>query len=111
MGWQGIAIKHIDPMPSVSLLFPFGLDSKCSMGGNSSTLLNTPEADFVRQEVSSNCVVIFSKTYCTYCRATKQLFQNLGATPTVYELDRRQDGQKLQSILGEMTGATSVSRL
>lgn len=80
------------------------------MGGNTSSQVADPaSANFVNEQVSNNCVLIFSKTYCPYCRSVKQLFQNLGVTPAVIELDKMQDGPSIQAVLGQMTGATTVS--
>ncbi|KAK3183600.1 hypothetical protein Dsin_030886 [Dipteronia sinensis] len=58
--------------------------------------------------VSSNPVVVFSKTYCPYCVSVKQLLQQLGATFKVYELDTESDGSQIQAALGEWTGLKTV---
>ncbi|XP_052799608.1 uncharacterized protein LOC128231168 [Mya arenaria] len=80
------------------------------MGGRQS-LMGSPEAEFVQKTISNNSVVIFSKTTCPYCRSTKRVFSELGVEPQVFELDRREDGVRVQSILGEMTGAHTVPRV
>ncbi|KAF3671829.1 Glutaredoxin [Capsicum annuum] len=46
-----------------------------------------------KQIVSSNPVVVFSKTYCGYCTRVKQLLSQLGATFKVIELDRERSGE------------------
>lgn len=58
--------------------------------------------------VSSNPVVIFSKTYCGYCTRVKQLLSQLGATFKVIELDRESDGNEVQQALLEWTGQRTV---
>lgn len=88
------------------------LTSNCTMGNSGSQVdMSSPEASYIQQEVSSQCVVIFSKTYCSYCRASKQLFKNLGVDVKTIELDNRQDCDRLQDVLGAMTGARSVPRV
>ena len=53
-------------------------------------------------------VVIFSKSYCPFCRATKELFASIPYTPMVVELDQTSDGAGLQVVLLEMTGQRTV---
>ncbi|KAK9993734.1 hypothetical protein SO802_023437 [Lithocarpus litseifolius] len=40
-----------------------------------------------KEIVSSNPVVVFSKTYCGYCKRVKQLLTQLGASYKIIELD------------------------
>ncbi|KAJ8536473.1 hypothetical protein K7X08_034874 [Anisodus acutangulus] len=61
-----------------------------------------------KQIVSSNPVVVFSKTYCGYCTRVKQLLSQLGATFKVIELDRESDGDEVQQALLEWTGQRTV---
>lgn len=58
--------------------------------------------------VSQNCVVIFSKTTCPYCKMAKNVFSEIGATYKVVELDEHNDGRRLQEALAQMTGARTV---
>ncbi|ROL40740.1 Ubiquitin carboxyl-terminal hydrolase isozyme L5 [Anabarilius grahami] len=58
--------------------------------------------------VSSNCVVIFSKTTCPYCKMAKNVFNEIGATYKVVELDEHNDGRRLQETLAQITGARTV---
>lgn len=61
-----------------------------------------------QEVVSQNCVVIFSKTTCPYCRMAKNVFNEIGATYKVIELDEHDDGRRLQETLARMTGARTV---
>ncbi|KAG8378833.1 hypothetical protein BUALT_Bualt07G0025900 [Buddleja alternifolia] len=61
-----------------------------------------------KQIVSSNPVVVFSKTYCGYCDRVKQLFSQLKATYKVIELDKESDGDAIQAALAEWTGQRTV---
>jgi len=58
--------------------------------------------------VSSNPVVVFSKSYCPYCRKVKELLTKLGAKQTVIELDIENDGNEIQSALAGWTGQRTV---
>ena len=46
-----------------------------------------------------------------YCDAAKAAFKRVGVAPHVIELDERDDGSAFQTVLGQMTGATSVPRV
>ncbi|KAL4198742.1 hypothetical protein AMTRI_Chr03g47560 [Amborella trichopoda] len=61
-----------------------------------------------KEIVSSNPVVVFSKTYCPYCVQVKQLLSNLGANFKVVELDVESDGSDMQSALEEWTGQWTI---
>ncbi|KAG5179857.1 glutaredoxin [Tribonema minus] len=65
-------------------------------------------ADFVKQQIASQDIVVFSKSYCPYCAKTKALFQSLDAGATVIELDQRDDGGDIQAALAEITGQRTV---
>ena len=61
-----------------------------------------------QEVVSQNCVVIFSKTTCPYCKMAKNVFNEIGASYKVVELDEHNDGRRLQEALAQMTGARTV---
>ncbi|KAL2641397.1 hypothetical protein R1flu_008984 [Riccia fluitans] len=58
--------------------------------------------------VSKNPVVVFSKSYCPYCKKVKQLLSSLGAKFTPIELDLEDDGDEIQSALAEWTKQRTV---
>ncbi|KAL5699800.1 Glutaredoxin-C4 [Ranunculus cassubicifolius] len=66
---------------------------------------------FVKKTISSHHIVIFSKSYCPYCKRAKSVFKALNQTPYVIELDEREDGWGLQSALGEMVGRRTVPQV
>lgn len=77
----------------------------------STATITTNMKDFVNSEVSANKVVIFSKSYCPHCMATKRLLQGpefKGVSVAVHELDQRADGASIQATLAELTGQRSV---
>ncbi|KAF5765962.1 putative thioredoxin-disulfide reductase [Helianthus annuus] len=58
--------------------------------------------------VSSNPVVVFSKSYCPYCVSVKKLLTELGSTFKAIELDQESDGGEMQAALHEWTGQRTV---
>jgi len=72
--------------------------------------LDSPVAQFVQETVNNHKVVIFSKSYCPYCSMAKEQFRKLEVAMTVVELDLRPDGDEIQTVLGELTGASTVPR-
>ncbi|XP_015838214.1 uncharacterized protein LOC103313951 isoform X2 [Tribolium castaneum] len=73
--------------------------------------MSSPKVEVVKDLIKSDTVVIFSKTYCPYCKLAKEVFNNLKKTFTTIELDKRDDGEEIQGILGELTGAKTVPRV
>ncbi|XP_041003779.1 glutaredoxin-C2-like [Juglans microcarpa x Juglans regia] len=61
-----------------------------------------------KEIVTSNPVVVFSKTYCPFCKKVKQLLTELGANFKAYELDTESDGSEIQAALAEWTGQKTV---
>jgi len=65
----------------------------------------------VQSIIDENPVAVFSKSYCPYCRAAKQLLSESGAKFYAIELDQIDDGSAIQSALGELTGQTTVPNI
>ena len=68
-------------------------------------------ADFGAQidaDVAGNKVVVYSKTYCPHCTATKNLLNGKNAAFKLVELDTVPDGDKIQGKLAEKTGQRTV---
>ncbi|KAE8021519.1 hypothetical protein FH972_007403 [Carpinus fangiana] len=61
-----------------------------------------------KEIVSSNPVVVFSKTYCPFCVNVKQLLTQLGANFKAIELDIESDGSEIQAALAEWTKQKTV---
>lgn len=54
-------------------------------------------------------MVVFSKSYCPFCVATKNLFQSMNVDAEVLELDQMgQEGAEIQSALFDLTSQRSV---
>ncbi|XP_004488030.1 glutaredoxin-C4 [Cicer arietinum] len=71
----------------------------------------SPEGEFVHKTISSHKIVIFSKTYCPYCKRAKAVFKELNQVPFVVELDERDDGSKIQDILTNIIGKRTVPQV
>ncbi|KAG2311287.1 hypothetical protein Bca52824_022844 [Brassica carinata] len=78
---------------------------------SSISIASSPEADFVQKTIASHKIVIFSKSYCPYCRRAKSVFSELDQVPHVVELDKREDGWSVQSALGEIVGRRTVPQV
>lgn len=77
--------------------------------GNTATSIN--QAQFVEETIRNNCVTIFSKSYCPSCRIAKRNLDDHGITYKVVELDKREDGDEIMSVLHDMTQKRTVPRV
>ncbi|KAF4697045.1 hypothetical protein FOZ63_010377 [Perkinsus olseni] len=66
---------------------------------------------FVDNEIASNKVMVFSKSYCPFCKKAKEALASINADAKVIELDQRDDCADIQDYLGQLTGARSVPRV
>lgn len=67
--------------------------------------------DIVWSAINQNPLVLFSKSYCPYCKKTKETLASLGAKPVVFELDTREDGAAIQAFLFRLTRQSTVPNL
>lgn len=96
-------------MPRIIVGSAAGRKSLSSFGMRmASSATSSDAADIVKQEVADNNVMIFSKSRCPFCMATKQLFSDLGVDYKVIELDQDENGWEIQKALGELTGQRTV---
>ncbi|KAK3326145.1 thioredoxin-like protein [Apodospora peruviana] len=61
-----------------------------------------------QQLIDENGVMVFSKSYCPYCKNTKRILDGLNAKYKAYELNEESDGNELQSALLDITGQRTV---
>ncbi|KAK1141117.1 Glutaredoxin [Aspergillus melleus] len=61
--------------------------------------------------INENGVVVFSKSYCPYCKASKQLLNELGAKYATVELDEISDGSAIQDALQEISSQRTVPNI
>jgi len=58
--------------------------------------------------INNETVAVFSKSYCPYCRQTKETLSSLGAKYYVIELDQVEDGPAIQAALEEISNQRTV---
>ncbi|KAJ1389858.1 Thioredoxin-like superfamily [Sesbania bispinosa] len=78
--------------------------------GNGVEASNSVSA-FVQNAIYSNKITIFSKSYCPYCLRAKRVFAELNEKPFVVELDLRDDGYQIQSVLLDLIGRRTVPQV
>ncbi|XP_045774361.1 glutaredoxin-C4-like [Maniola jurtina] len=85
------------------------LGSKIS---RSSKMANSAEIQqFIKDAISQEKVVVFSKSYCPYCKLAKDVFGKVKQPIKVYELDERDDGQAIQDSLAQISGFRTVPQV
>ncbi|XP_021762615.1 monothiol glutaredoxin-S11-like [Chenopodium quinoa] len=62
----------------------------------------------VLKVASENGVVIFSKSSCCLCYSVNILFQELGVTPFIYEIDKDPDGKEMEKAIMKLGCNTPV---
>ncbi|RBR14310.1 uncharacterized protein FIESC28_07740 [Fusarium coffeatum] len=62
----------------------------------------------VQQLIDNNSVVVFSKSYCPYCKQTKKTLDELNTKYELLELDQVSDGSALQDALEQISGQRTV---
>ncbi|XP_027469482.1 glutaredoxin 2 isoform X1 [Zalophus californianus] len=82
-------------------------NSTSSSWGKSATV----PVNQIQETISDNCVVIFSKTSCSYCTMAKKLFHDMNVKYKVVELDMLEYGSQFQDALYKMTGEKTVPRI
>ena len=93
-----------------------------SSSSSSSSSLDDPKSFIVNEISKPNTIVVFSKTYCGYCRRTKdsltKLIASVGSSTknnsidlVVHELDVIPNGSNIQQTLSTMTGSRTVPQV
>ncbi|KAK4047972.1 Glutaredoxin [Microbotryomycetes sp. JL221] len=65
----------------------------------------------VNEKISGQKVVVFSKSYCPYCKKAKSLFDSLNQEYEAIELDQMEEGSDWQAYLAELTGQRTVPNI
>ncbi|CAH8359985.1 unnamed protein product [Eruca vesicaria subsp. sativa] len=85
------------------------MSSSSSSAASSSSSFGSRMEESVKKTVTENIVVVYSKTWCSYCTEVKTLFKRLGVQPLVIELDELgPQGPQLQKVLERITGQHTV---
>ncbi|KAK3041458.1 hypothetical protein RJ639_000435 [Escallonia herrerae] len=82
------ALQRLGCSPSVPAVF---IGGRCNL-----------DMDKIMRMASENGVVIFSKSTCCLSYAVNILFQGLGVTPLVHEIDQDPDGREMENALLRM---------
>ncbi|KAJ3104327.1 thioredoxin reductase [Phlyctochytrium bullatum] len=67
--------------------------------------------DTVESYIKDNNVMVFSKSYCPYCRKAKALLDSLKVTYKAVELDTVSEGSAMQAYLLEKSGQRTVPNI
>lgn len=101
----------VSTMP-ISIMTVFLLTSSFTPTARaSSSSSSSSEVKFVKKTISSHNIVIFSKSYCPYCKRAKAVFKELNQSPHIVELDERDDGWSVQDALSEIVGRRTVPQV
>ncbi|KAK0420895.1 hypothetical protein QR680_014950 [Steinernema hermaphroditum] len=66
---------------------------------------------YVRNTINTNKIVIFSKTYCPFCRKAKVALSNYQPAYVAIELDEHKRGDAIQFNLHKITGVRTVPQV
>ncbi|KAI0286860.1 thioredoxin-like protein [Russula aff. rugulosa BPL654] len=88
----------------------FSTSTASSSNPSSRQLKDMAVKDLVTQTIAENRIVIFSKSYCPYCKRAKDLFATNfpDVHVKVLELDLRDDGPDIQGYLSQLTNQRTV---
>ncbi|KAJ1886948.1 thioredoxin reductase [Kickxella alabastrina] len=82
---------------------------------HSADTLKSPDmvnaTQLVKSLIAKNAVMVFSKSYCPYCTKAKNLLKSNGINFEAIELDRRDDGSVIQSVLANLTNQRTVPNI
>uniref|UniRef100_A0A670IJ23 Glutaredoxin-2, mitochondrial n=1 Tax=Podarcis muralis TaxID=64176 RepID=A0A670IJ23_PODMU len=108
-------LKAVTPQLNKNHLSYGGSPPPIAQGGKMVQILDlifsSKKAPKDYRTISDNCVVIFSKTTCSYCNMAKKLFEDMNVNYTAIELDMYENGSQFQDILHQMTGGRTVPRI
>merc|ERR1712053_14568 len=62
----------------------------------------------IEAEIKDTKVLVYSKSYCPYAGATKDLLKTKGIDAKIIELDKVDNGAQIQSPLKDITGQGTV---
>ena len=77
----------------------------------------------VEKQIAENAVVVYSKSWCPYCRQAKQTLSEFGTSFQAYELDQIgmslvqrcdwhvDNGEEIQAYLAQKTGQRTVPNI
>jgi glutaredoxin 3 len=82
--------------------------SSTNIGSRPATALRMSAESFAKEQISGNKVVVFSKSFCPFCKKTKKALDGLGVEYTTFELNQMDDGAEIQDALLAISGQKTV---
>ncbi|RGB37388.1 glutaredoxin-1 [Rhizophagus diaphanus] len=67
--------------------------------------------DRVEKLIQTNPVMMFSKSFCPYCKKAKATLKELNVEPGICELDEDSEGKAIQDYLKEKTSQNTVPNI
>jgi len=95
----------------LSILTAFLLFPASASDSDDEAAAESAAAQFVKKAIDSHTVVIFSKSYCPYCRRAKGVFHSLEQEVHVIELDERAGGWRIQNAVSRISGRRTVPQV
>jgi glutaredoxin 3 len=74
-------------------------------------MMSASPMEFAKSEIASNKVVVFSKSFCPFCKKTKSTLSDKGVDFKLYELNEMDDGADIQDALLEISGQKTVPNI
>jgi glutaredoxin 3 len=65
----------------------------------------------VQRAIQGNKVVVFSKTWCPYCKRAKEILQQEKESALTIELNENEKGADIQAYLAHITGQSTVPNI
>ena len=65
----------------------------------------------LQQEIATEKIVVYSKSYCPYCIDAKALLNQGGVQFKAYELDQMDNGDAIQNSLQQISGQKTVPNI
>ena len=86
--------------------------SHVKSGSRALTALSMGPKEKVSAAIKDNKIMVFSKTYCPYCKKAKQALTDMGLQFKVQELDLdEKEGPAIQQALQDLTGQRTVPNI
>ncbi|VUZ53189.1 unnamed protein product [Hymenolepis diminuta] len=65
----------------------------------------------LKNTINNAAVLVFSKSYCPFCKKVKERFKNLKIPYGYLDLDLKKNGAEYQAMLKDITGRTTVPQV
>ncbi|XP_018008801.1 glutaredoxin-2, mitochondrial [Hyalella azteca] len=65
----------------------------------------------IQETVNGNCIVVYEKPSCPYCKMAKKVFTDMGVSYLNIDINKEHNTSEIQDALQHITGARSVPRV